>query len=122
MATMTDTPEILDFADAAAFEAWLAAHPDRPEVLLRIARKGAVHRTLTITDALDVALCHGWIDSVRRRGDDEHYVQRYSPRRRGSAWSRRNVARAGELIAAGRMREPGRAAIRAAQSDGRWAR
>ncbi|GAA1832262.1 hypothetical protein GCM10009836_07910 [Pseudonocardia ailaonensis] len=109
-----DTPDVLDLPDAAAFEAWLGSHhDDRSEVHLRIARAGAAHRTLSITDALDVALCHGWIDSVRRRGDEEHYVQRYSPRRRGSSWSERNIARAGELIAAGRMREPGRRALEA---------
>ncbi|WP_433663108.1 YdeI/OmpD-associated family protein [Nocardia sp. CA-128927] len=75
----------------------------------------------TIGEALDVALCYGWIDSHRKGLDEQHYLQRYSPRRAKSPWSQLNVAKAEALIAAGRMREPGLAAIRAAEADGRWA-
>ncbi|RIQ18414.1 OmdA domain containing protein [Jiangella rhizosphaerae] len=110
---------MLVFDDAAGWDAWLAAHHDTSDgVVLRIARKGAPG--LTIRAAQEVALCHGWIDSVRRRGDDQHFLQRYSPRRKGSPWSAVNVALAEELTAAGRMRPGGLAQIAAAKADGRW--
>lgn len=110
----------LTFVDAAGWDAWLAAHNDTSDgVVLRIARKGAPG--LTIRAALEVALCHGWIDSVRRRGDDHHFLQRYSPRRKGSPWSAVNVALVEELTAAGRMRPGGLAQVEAAKADGRWA-
>ena len=111
----------MTFADAAAWEAWLAAHHDSAaEVWLTIARRGSTLVTVTIGEALDVALCYGWIDSHRRRGDELGYLQRYSPRRRRSPWSAINAAKAEALIAAGRMRPAGQAAIDAARADGRW--
>ncbi len=113
--------EPVDFADATSWENWLAAHHDQAgEIWLRIARKNSGHTSVTVSDALDVALCYGWIDSHRRSYDEGHYLQRYSPRRAGSPWSQVNVDRADALVAAGRMREAGRAAIRAAREDGRW--
>jgi uncharacterized protein YdeI (YjbR/CyaY-like superfamily) len=113
--------EALAFADAAQWEEWLADHHDRADgAWLKIARKGAAQRSVTIAEALDVALCYGWIDSQRRAYDGDHYLQRYSPRRPGSAWSRVNVKKVEALIAAGRMRAPGLAAVRAARADGRW--
>ncbi|TDD68313.1 OmdA domain containing protein [Jiangella aurantiaca] len=113
------TSEVLVFDDAAGWDAWLAAHHDSADgAVLRIARKGAPG--LTIHAALEVALCHGWIDSVRRRGDDQHFLQRYSPRRKGSPWSAVNVALVEELTAAGRMRPGGLAEVAAAKADGRW--
>jgi uncharacterized protein YdeI (YjbR/CyaY-like superfamily) len=112
---------VLRFADARAWEAWLAEHHDRSGgVWLRIAKKGSGATSVTVVDALDVALCFGWIDSNRRGLDERHYLQRYSPRRAGSAWSKVNVDKAEALIAAGRMQEPGFAAIAAARADGRW--
>jgi uncharacterized protein YdeI (YjbR/CyaY-like superfamily) len=87
---------------------------------LKIAKQGSGKTSVTIAEALDVALCYGWIDSRRRAYDDDHYLQRYSPRRPGSAWSQVNVAKVEALIAAGRMREPGLATIAAAKADGRW--
>jgi uncharacterized protein YdeI (YjbR/CyaY-like superfamily) len=109
----------LVFADAAAWDAWLAEHHDSSDgVVLRIARKG--HPGLTIREALEVALCHGWIDSVRRAGDETHFRQRYSRRRPRSPWSAINVALVGELTAAGRMRPGGLAQVEAAKADGRW--
>ncbi|TQM84366.1 uncharacterized protein YdeI (YjbR/CyaY-like superfamily) [Saccharothrix saharensis] len=116
----TGTP-VLDFADAAEWESWLADHHGTSGgVWLRIAKKGSAATSVTIAEALDVALCHGWIDSHRRGFDADHYLQRYSPRRPGGSWSRVNVEKAEALIAAGRMRAAGFAAIEAARADGRW--
>ncbi|WP_431956188.1 YdeI/OmpD-associated family protein [Nocardia lijiangensis] len=117
---MNDT-EIHTFADSADWESWLAAnHDGSTGVWLKIAKKHAAGATITITEALDGALCYGWIDSHRRGLDDDHYLQRYSPRRSKSPWSQVNVDKVEALTAAGRMREPGLAAVRAARADGRW--
>lgn len=113
--------ETLAFTDIAGWEAWLAAnHGRHAEVWLEIAKKGSTRTSVSITEALDVALCFGWIDGQRRAGDQDHFLQRYSPRRPKSSWSQVNVAKVEALIAAGRMREPGFAAIAAAKADGRW--
>ncbi|WP_067459455.1 YdeI/OmpD-associated family protein [Actinomadura macra] len=110
------------FADAAEWESWLAGHhDDEGGVWLRIAKKGAGIGSITIGQALDVALCYGWIDSQRKSLDEHSYLQRYSRRRKGSPWSRVNVAKVEALTAAGRMRPPGLAEVAAAQMDGRWA-
>ncbi|PSL52778.1 uncharacterized protein YdeI (YjbR/CyaY-like superfamily) [Saccharothrix carnea] len=120
MNARTDT-EPLSLADAAEWESWLAEHHGTSDgVWLEIAKKGSGRTSVTITEALDVALCHGWIDSRRKGCDEHHYLQRYSPRRAGSAWSRVNVEKVEALIAAGRVREAGFAAIDAAKADGRW--
>ncbi|NUS93632.1 MAG: hypothetical protein HOQ36_14710 [Nocardia sp.] len=109
------------FATAAEYEQWLTTHHDSAtEIWLKIAKKNAPSATVTITEALDVSLCYGWIDSHRRSLDAGHYLQRYSPRRRKSPWSQINRGKAEILIAAGRMRKPGYAAITTAQADGRW--
>jgi uncharacterized protein YdeI (YjbR/CyaY-like superfamily) len=114
-------PDIFDFAGAAQWEAWLAEHHGQAGgVWIKIAKKGSGRTSVTITEALDVALCYGWIDSQRKGYDADHYLQRYSPRRPTSPWSQVNVDKAEDLIATGRMREPGMAAIRAAKADGRW--
>lgn len=117
-----DDAEILTLADAAGWEAWLADHHDRSSgVWLLIAKKGSARTSVTIREALDVALCYGWIDSQPRGHDADRYLQRYSPRRPRSPWSKLNADRAEALIAAGRMRPPGLARIEAAKADGRWA-
>ncbi|NQE66212.1 hypothetical protein NG2371_00653 [Nocardia gamkensis] len=116
-----DEAGILVCVDVAQWEEWLAANHHRAaDVWLKIAKKGAAGRTISNGEALDGALCFGWIDSHRRVLDADHYLQRYSPRRSKSPWSQVNVAKAEALIAAGRMRAPGSAAIAAARSDGRW--
>lgn len=108
--------------DATQWESWLADHHDQSSgTWLLIAKKGSDQRSVTISDALDVALCYGWIDSQRKGHDFDYYLQRYSPRRRGSPWSRLNVERVEALSEAGRMRTRGLAEVAAAQSDGRWA-
>ncbi|NEA26053.1 YdeI/OmpD-associated family protein [Actinomadura bangladeshensis] len=113
---------MLHFRDGAEWDAWLAAHHDtEDDAWLKIAKKGAPVACITIGEAGEVALCHGWIDSQRKGLDEHFYLQRYSRRRKGSPWSRINVERAEALIAAGRMRPSGMAEIDAARTDGRWA-
>jgi uncharacterized protein YdeI (YjbR/CyaY-like superfamily) len=118
----SDETEVLAVADAAEWESWLAAHhQDSGGVWLLIAKRGSSRTSVTIAEALDVALCYGWIDSQRRSHDADFYLQRYSPRRARSPWSRLNVERVEALTAAGRMRAPGLAEVVAARADGRWA-
>jgi uncharacterized protein YdeI (YjbR/CyaY-like superfamily) len=118
---MTQPTDPIAFDDAAAWEAWLAAnHAQDAGVWLRIARKGAAVRTVTIGDALDVALCYGWIDGQRKAFDDQTYLQKMTPRRRRSLWSQVNVAKVAQLTAEGRMQPPGLAQVDAAKADGRW--
>lgn len=113
--------EIIVFDDASQWESWLADHYELPTgVWLKIAKKGSGMASVTLTEALDVALCYGWIDSHRKSCDEAYFLQRYSRRRSRSRWSRVNVDRTEVLVAAGRMREPGLAEISAAQADGRW--
>ena len=119
---VSDDEKIIVCRDAAEWEAWLAANHDAStSVWLKIAKKHSGRATVSITDALDVALCYGWIDSIRRPHDEDYYLQRYSPRRPNSHWSKVNVAKVESLIAAGRMRTPGLAQVEAAKADGRWA-
>jgi uncharacterized protein YdeI (YjbR/CyaY-like superfamily) len=109
----------LRFRDVAALEAWLEKnHAKADEVWLVVAKKHA--DGLHIVDALDVALCFGWIDGVRRAHDEDSFLQRYSPRRAGSSWSKINVDKVAVLTAAGRMRSSGHAQVELAKSDGRW--
>lgn len=103
------------------WDSWLAKHHQQEGGLwLLIAKKGSGKESITISDALDVALCYGWIDSQRKGYDAGYYLQRYSPRRPKSPWSKINVDRAEVLIRARRMRKPGLTAIAAAKADGRW--
>ncbi|MEO6604648.1 MAG: YdeI/OmpD-associated family protein [Aeromicrobium sp.] len=113
--------DVLDFPDADAWSSWLDKHSgDHAEAWLRIAKKDKGLETIGISDALDVALCHGWIDGQRKGNDDVSFLQRYCPRRSTSSWSQVNVAKAEALIEAGRMRPGGFAEIEAAKADGRW--
>jgi uncharacterized protein YdeI (YjbR/CyaY-like superfamily) len=109
------------FASEAAFDAWLRAnHPRETEVWLRISKKGSGKPSISIAEALDVALCWGWIDGIRKGLDEESFLQRYTPRRAGSAWSQINREHVARLTAAGRMRPPGQRQVDAARADGRW--
>jgi uncharacterized protein YdeI (YjbR/CyaY-like superfamily) len=118
---MPGSPDVLDLPDAAAWEAWLEAHHDTAaEAWLRIAKKGADLRSLSIGEALDGALCFGWIDGQRKGLDQVSFLQRYCPRRARSTWSQVNVEKVARLTAAGRMRPPGLAQVAAARADGRW--
>jgi uncharacterized protein YdeI (YjbR/CyaY-like superfamily) len=123
MGDMLDGLEVRSFADAATWETWLDDHhADRAGVWIRIARKGSGYRSIDAAEGTQIALCFGWIDGQRRRLDETHFLQKYTPRRRRSLWSRINRDRAEALIAAGRMRRPGLDQIAAARADGRWER
>jgi uncharacterized protein YdeI (YjbR/CyaY-like superfamily) len=114
--------EELIVADAAALRAWLSSnHATSPGVWLALTRKGGTVTTLTWQQAVDEALCFGWIDGQARKGDHEASWIRFTPRRSRSIWSQRNVANVARLEEQGRMLPPGRAAVEAAKADGRWA-
>ena len=113
--------DVLDFPNAAGWESWLAAnHDELAEAWLRIGKAHSKRASVTITEALDVALCYGWIDGQRKAHDDVSYLQRYSRRRPGSSWSKVNVGKVEALVEAGRMRPAGLAEVDAAKADGRW--
>lgn len=113
--------DVLEFADAGEWESWLSAHHgSHPEAWLRIGKRHAGIALIGITEALDVALCYGWIDGQRTSYDGESFLQRYSRRRPRSSWSQVNVAKVEALTAAGQMRPAGLAEVAAARADGRW--
>jgi len=112
---------MLDFPDVAEWDSWLAAHHEvRAEEWLRIAKRNSGITSITPAEALDVALCYGWIDGQRKAYDEVSFLQRYSRRRPRSSWSKVNVAKVEALTAAGRMRPAGLAEVAAAKADGRW--
>jgi uncharacterized protein YdeI (YjbR/CyaY-like superfamily) len=112
---------IIGFENAQAFEAWLAAQPsDSPGLWLKLAKQGAGLASLTKSEAIDAALCRGWIDGQLHPYDDACWLIRFTPRKPRSKWSEKNRARAQHLIAEGRVAPRGLAEIRAAQADGRW--
>lgn len=118
---MADELPILLFADAAEMEEWLEENGAGSQgVWLKIAKKGAREPSVTYEEAVELGLCFGWIDSQVRRFDDQHYIQRFTPRRRRGRWSRINREKAEALLAAGKLRPAGLAQIEAAQADGRW--
>lgn len=109
------------FAAAEELEAWLEENHDSSDgVWLKIAKKDAAEPSVTYAEALELALCFGWIDSQKRGFDDQHFLQRFTPRRPRGRWSRINREKAEALIAAGKMRPAGLAQVEAAQADGRW--
>ncbi|WP_220038011.1 YdeI family protein [Curtobacterium sp. MCBD17_032] len=111
-------------ADAAAWRAWLDGHEDTSDgVWLVLAKKGTTSPTsLTYAQALDEALCSGWIDGSKRGLDAATFLQRFTPRRKASLWSKRNVGLVAALVEAGRMRPRGQAEVDRAKDDGRWDR
>jgi len=113
--------EILSFRSPAQFRKWLVANRRQSGgVWLRICKKGAEESSVTYAEALDEALCFGWIDGQKRRHDDSSWLQKFTPRRPKSGWSKINTQHAERLIRAGRMKPPGYAEIDAAKKDGRW--
>ena len=113
---------MLAFADPAAWEKWLAAeHAGSSGLWLKLAKKGCSDTTVSYAEALDVALCFGWIDGQKRPLDDDYWLQRFTPRTPRSKWSKINRGKAEALIAAGRMRPAGLREVEAAKTDGRWA-
>jgi uncharacterized protein YdeI (YjbR/CyaY-like superfamily) len=112
---------VLAFPDAESFERWLDAQaPDAPGLWLKLAKKAANRGGLTKGEAIDAALCRGWIDGQLDRYDETHWLVRFTPRKARSRWSEVNRRRALELVAEGRMRPSGLAQIEAAKADGRW--
>jgi uncharacterized protein YdeI (YjbR/CyaY-like superfamily) len=109
------------FAGPRELEAWLEDNSGSSEgVWLKIAKKGAREPSVTYGEALELALCFGWIDSQKRGFDDQHFLQRFTPRRPRGRWSKINREKAEALIAAGKMRPAGLAEVEAAKADGRW--
>jgi uncharacterized protein YdeI (YjbR/CyaY-like superfamily) len=112
---------LLEFPDREAWANWLAEHGESsPGVWLKLARKDGGERSVTHAEALDVALCHGWIDGRKGRIDERHWKQRFTPRTARSRWSKRNRERAEQLLARGEMAPAGVREIDAARADGRW--
>jgi len=112
----------MPFESADSWEAWLATnHADSPGVWLQIAKKASGIPTVTYAEALDVALCYGWIDGQKGAYDDAYFLQRFTPRRPRSKWSKINVEKVAQLVESGRMRPAGAAQADAAKADGRWA-
>jgi len=119
MVSFADKP-ILPFVAAGEWEAYLADAPDPGGVRLKLRKKAAVDPGLTYAEALDVALCHGWIDGQAGAFDEQFMLQAFTPRRRASPWSQVNREHVARLIEAGRMRPAGLAEIERAKADGRW--
>lgn len=116
-----DPRRIKTFASEAAFETWLAAHHDsEPEIWIKIHKKSSGLASVTPAQAIDVVLCWGWIDGIRKGFDERSFLQRYTPRGRRSIWSQINRENVARLVAAGRMAPPGQAQVDAAKADGRW--
>jgi len=123
MAPVIPNPRtIRSFPTAVAFEAWLAAnHARETELWLKVHKKDSGLRSVTCAEALDVALCWGWIDGLRKAFDDRSFLQRYTPRRTKSIWSQINRTHIARLTKAGRMTPHGQRQVDAAKADGRWA-
>lgn len=115
----TDLP-VRHFRDAAAWRTWLARHHATAGLWLKIAKKDSGIASVTYAQALDVALCHGWIDGLKKSLDAQYFLQRFTPRKPRSLWSKINVGKVEQLIAAGKMAPAGLREVEAAKADGRW--
>jgi uncharacterized protein YdeI (YjbR/CyaY-like superfamily) len=116
-----DPRRIKSFASAGDFAAWMRAnHDTQPEIWLKVHKKDSGLPTVTVAEALDIALCFGWIDSTRKSFDERSFLQRYSPRGAKSPWSQINRDSIARLTAAGRMTPHGQRQVDAAKADGRW--
>lgn len=122
MTEFSDATDGVPFADVGSWALWLDEHASSSSGLwLRLAKKGSGQPSVTYHEALEVALCHGWIDGQKKPLDDNWWLQRFTPRRPNSRWSERNVAIAERLIAEARMLPAGQAEVDRARADGRWA-
>jgi uncharacterized protein YdeI (YjbR/CyaY-like superfamily) len=118
-----DPAKVHEFKDAQGFYKWLGKHHDgETEVWIKIHKVGSGLKSITPKEAIDVALCWGWIDAVRKAFDDTSYLQRYTPRGKQSIWSQINVANVARLIEEGRMTAHGLRQVDLAKADGRWDR
>ena len=118
-----DPKKVREFEDEAAFYAWLAKHStSEDEVWIKIHKVRSGKRSITPAQAIDVILCWGWIDGIRKSFDEHSFLQRYCPRGKKSVWSEINVANVARLTKAGKMQPAGLAQVEAAKADGRWAK
>ena len=124
MAPFVVNPDAVhEFKTLAALEKWYAKHHDSaPELWIKLHKKDSGLASVTNVEALDVALCWGWIDAIRKPFDDKSFLQRYTPRGKKSIWSIRNQEHVKRLTEAGQMQPAGQAEIDRAKADGRWAR
>ncbi len=122
MATIRKEGPTLPFASPQLWEQWLNHHHTEFDgVWVKMAKKASGIASVTHDEALDVALCFGWIDGQRKSYDSEFFLQKFTPRRPQSLWSKRNIQKVAELAAAEEMRPAGLAEVEAAKQDGRWA-
>ena len=119
MATSDDLP-IKHFKDQKGWEKWLVANAGGKGIWLQIAKKDSGIASVNYAEALEVALCHGWIDGQKRGHDEQFFLQRFTPRRPRSLWSKINIGHVERLIAAGLMQPGGLREVEAAKADGRW--
>jgi uncharacterized protein YdeI (YjbR/CyaY-like superfamily) len=124
MAPFVVNPDnVYEFKDAGALHTWYRKnHARAAEMWIKVHKKGSGLQSVTITEALDEALCWGWIDAIRKSFDEHSYLQRYTPRTKTSIWSQVNIAHIERLRQAGRMQPSGEAQVKLAQDDGRWAK
>ena len=116
-----ETDPVIAFESRAAWEAWLAAsHATQDGVWVKMAKKASGIPSVTHAEALEVALCYGWIDGQRNRFDDRWFLQRFTPRRSRSNWSKVNRAKVERLLQDGRMQPAGLREVERARADGRW--
>jgi uncharacterized protein YdeI (YjbR/CyaY-like superfamily) len=116
-----DPQRIKSFPSADAFAAWMRANHDKqPEIWLKVHKKDSGLPTVSVAEALDIALCYGWIDSTRKSFDERSFLQRYSPRSAKGVWSQINRESVARLTAEGRMTPHGQRQVDAAKADGRW--
>jgi uncharacterized protein YdeI (YjbR/CyaY-like superfamily) len=119
---MADDPPVKVFASQETWERWLDGNHAKAEgIWLKVAKKASGKRTVTVPEALEIALCYGWIDGQRKAFDEDYFLQRFTPRRLRSRWSKINRDSAAALIEQGKMRPPGLAEVERAKADGRWA-
>ena len=118
--SLPDDLPIQHFHDDKEWEQWLSDHSVSKGLWLKIAKKGSGIASVNYAQALDVALCHGWIDGQKRGFDEQFFLQRFTPRRPRSLWSKINIGKVEGLIASGRMQPSGLREVEAAKSDGRW--
>lgn len=118
----TNNNSLLRFKNLDEWRKWLSKnYDDQTGVWLKIAKKSSGKSSVSQQEALDVALCYGWIDGQRKSFDTQYFLQKYTPRRKGSLWSKINVAKVEKLVAEGKMQKSGLAEVEKAKQDGRWA-
>ena len=122
-AVIVNPDKVREFADAESFHAWLAQHHGtEDEIWIKLHKVGSGLKSITAKEAIDVVLCWGWIDAIRKGLDDKSFLQRYTRRGKKSIWSQINVDNMARLVREGRMTEHGLAHVDAAKADGRWQR